>query len=81
MRVRSLILAFLLATGLAAAADKTPKVKVKKHAISTPKTENHSKQGSKGVLHKSPKVAKHKVSTPKIVKHKATNFKKKRPSI
>ena len=77
MRVRSLLLAFLLATGVAAAAGKTTKpLKVHKHAVTTPKTVNHSKQGTKGVVHKAPKVAKHKVSTPKTVKHKTAKFKK-----
>jgi hypothetical protein len=76
MRVRSLILAFLLATGLAAAAGKTKPVKVKKHAVTTPKTSKRSKEATKGEVHKAPKVAKHKVSTPKVVKHKPANFKK-----
>ena len=77
MRVRSLVLALMLASGLAAAADTPPKpLKVHKHAISTPKTVNHSKSATKGVVHKSPKVAKHKFSTPKMAKHKTAKFKK-----
>jgi hypothetical protein len=76
MRVRSLILAFLLATGLAAAAGKTTTPKVKKHAVTTPKTTKHSRQAAKGVVHKAPKVAKHKVSTPKTAKRKVSKFKK-----
>jgi len=77
MRVRSLVLALLLACGVAAAANKPPKApKVHKHAVSTPKAANHSKSAAKGVLHKSPKVAKHKTSTPKMAKHKTSKFKK-----
>jgi hypothetical protein len=73
MRLRSLVLAFLLATGLAGAASKP--AKAKKHAVSTPKATNHSKQGTKGVVHKAPKVTPRKVSTPKVVKHKTARVK------
>jgi esterase/lipase superfamily enzyme len=76
MRVRSLVLALLLATGLASAADKPKPVKVKKHAVTTPKTAKRTKEATKGEVHKAPKVAKHKVSTPKVVKHKTTNVKR-----
>jgi hypothetical protein len=77
MRVRSLVLALLLAAGPASAAGKTTKVpKVKKHAVTTPKTTKHTKQATKGVVHKAPKVAKRKVTTPKIVKHKTAKVQK-----
>lgn len=77
MSIRSVVLALMLASGLAAAADTHPKpLKVQKHAIHTPKTANHANQGQKGVLHKSPKIAKRKVSTPKVAKHKPTKFQK-----
>jgi hypothetical protein len=77
MRVKSLLLAFLLAAGLASAADQTQKPrKVKPHAVSTPKAAKHTKENAKGVVHKSPKVAKHKTSTPKTAKHKVTKYKK-----
>ena len=79
MSLRRVVLAFLLACGLAAAAQRPPKPpKVHKHAIHTPKAAKHSRQATKGVKHKTPKVAKHKISTPKIAKHKATKFKKNR---
>jgi hypothetical protein len=76
MRVKSLVLALVLACGLAAAAGKP--AKVHKHAVNTPKAAKHSKQSAKGVVHKAPKVAKHKVSTPKMAKHKTTRFKKRK---
>ena len=77
MRVRSVVLAFLLATGLAVAADNHPKAaKVPKHAVNTPKAANHANQGRKGVVHKGPRIAKHKTSTPKVAKHKPTKYQK-----
>jgi hypothetical protein len=71
----------MLASGLACAAGKPPKPqKVQKHAVSTPKTVKHNKQAAKGMVHKSPKIARHKVSTPKmakqkVAKHKTAKFK------
>jgi len=77
MSVRSVVLALLLASGMAVAADKHPKpVKVQKHAIHTPKTTNHANQGKKAVLHKSPKVAQRRTSTPKVAKRQTAKFKK-----
>jgi hypothetical protein len=79
MSLRRVVLAFLLASGLAAAADGHPKPpKVHKHAVSTPKAQKHSKEATRGVRHKTPKVAKHKVSTPKMAKHKTTKFKRRK---
>jgi hypothetical protein len=81
MRLRSVVLALMLASGLAGAASKPPKrLKVQKHAVTTPKAVKHNKQAATGVVHKSPKVAKHKVSTPKmakqkVAKHKTAKFK------
>ena len=76
MRLRSLVLALLLASGTAAAADKHPKPpKVSKHA-QPPVACKQSKSARKGVSHKAPKVAKHRTSTPKIAKHKTTKVKK-----
>jgi hypothetical protein len=74
MRVKSLVLALMLACGLAAAAGKP--TKAHKHAVKTPKAAKHSGQEHKGVVHKTPKVARHKVSTPKIAKRKTAKFKK-----
>jgi hypothetical protein len=67
----------MLACGLAAAASKPPKPrKAQKHAVTTPKAVKYSKSAAKGMVHKSPKVAKRKVSTPKMAKHKTTQFKR-----
>ena len=75
MRVRSVVLALMLASGLAVAADNHPKTaKAPKHAVNTPKAANHAKQGRQGVVHRAPKVAKHKTSTPKVAKHKPTKY-------
>ena len=79
MSVRSVVLALMLASGLAAAADKHPKpLKVSKHAVHTPKTANHKNQGKKAVSHKSPKVAKRRTSAPKVAKHKTAKFQKRK---
>jgi len=76
MRVRSLVLAFLLACGLAFAADDSPKPqKVHKHAVNSPKAEKHSKSAAKGVVHKRPKLAKGARSR-KVAKHKTGKFKR-----
>lgn len=79
MRVRSLILALLLACGLAVAADKSPKApkpqKVHKHAVTSPKAVKHSKSAAKGVVHKSPKAAR-RTTNRKIAKRKPNKFKK-----
>ena len=77
MRVRFVVLALVLAGGLAAAADKHPKpAKAPKHAVNTPKAANHSKEGRQAVVHKAPKLARHKTSTPKVAKRKPTKFQK-----
>lgn len=79
MRLRSLVLALLLACGLATAAGRPPKApkpaKVHKHAVTTPKAEKHSKRAAKGAVHKSPKLAKRATSR-KVAKHKPAKFKK-----
>lgn len=64
MRLRSLVLALLLASGVASAATKHPKPpKVAKHA-----------QVKKGVKRQSRKAAKHPAS-PKMAKRKTAKFK------
>ncbi len=75
MKVRSIVLALMLASGLAVASTKHPKTaKVSKHTTHAPKAANHSKEAQKPVVHKSPKVAKQKTSTPKVAKHKPAKY-------
>jgi hypothetical protein len=76
MRLRSLVLALVLAIGSAAAADKPPKPqKIAKPHVKAPKTA----KGSKRVVHNKPfkakrwkpaKAAKHKAAKHKVVKTK-----------
>jgi len=75
MRLRSLLLALVLAAGMATAATKHPKPpKVSKHATGAPVAGKQSKP--KAVKHQGQKVAKHKTSSPKIAKHKTAKVKK-----
>jgi hypothetical protein len=77
MRLRSVVLALMLASGLAVAADKHPKAaKVSKHALKTPKTANHSKEAKRAAVHKSPKLAQRRTSTRKVAKHKTAKYQK-----
>ena len=75
MKLRSLVLALVLASGMATAAGKHPKPpKVSKHATAAPVAGRHSK--SKAVKHQGQKVAKHRTSSPKIAKHKTAKVKR-----
>jgi hypothetical protein len=79
MSVRSAVLALMLASGLAAAADSHPKPrKVSKHAVNTPKTVNHKNEGKKAVPHKNAKLVKRKSTFPKVANHKTAKFKKRK---
>ena len=75
MRLRTLVLALALSSGLAVAADKHPKPpKVAKH-VKPPKAGKHNGPAAKPVSHKGPKAAKHP-KPPKAPKHKAAKVKK-----
>lgn len=81
MRLRTLILALALSSGLATAVDAAPagtnhvkKVKPVKHA-KPPKAAKRVRTGTKATAHKSPKVAKHP-SGRKVAKHKGRKVSK-----
>jgi len=78
MSVKSVVLALMLASGVAAAADTrhVKPLKAAKPAVHSLKAVNHAKESKKGTVRKGIKVPKHQARTPKAPKYKGPNYKK-----